>query len=104
MAILEFLGVAGLGAFIGLLIVKVGSNQKQQRELDTAFYRILAAQAGKISLIQLAAMAQVSAEIAQEYLDKQVQVFSAFPEVDEDGNTYYQFPKLNLPKSMTQDW
>ena len=104
MAILELLSVAGLGVCVGLLIVNLGSNKKRQRELDTSFYRILAAQDGKISLIQLAAMAQVSAEIAQEYLDKQVQVFSAFPEVDEDGNTYYQFPKLNLPKSVTQDW
>ncbi len=105
MVILEFLASTALGVFIGLWVGNQGQKQQQQRNLDQAFYRLVAAQNGKISLIQLAAAAQVSAELAQHYLEQQVQVFSAFPEVDEDANTYYRFPKLKLPQMLNgPDW
>ncbi|MDY7021631.1 MAG: hypothetical protein SWJ54_09745 [Cyanobacteriota bacterium] len=105
MALIEFLGIAGLGVLIGLLIVQLGGNREQKRKLDNAFYQLVEAQEGRISLIQLAATAQVSAEIAQAYLERQAQVFSALPDLDEEGNTFYQFPRLNLPKQLNQqDW
>ncbi|MEL7035190.1 MAG: hypothetical protein AAFO04_06165 [Cyanobacteria bacterium J06592_8] len=102
MALIEFLGVAGLGVLIGLLIVQLGGNREQKRKLDNAFYQLIEAQEGRISLIQLAATAQVSAEVAQAYLERQAQVFSALPDLDEDSNTFYQFPRLNLPKQLNQ--
>ncbi|MFZ4443755.1 MAG: hypothetical protein ACOYOY_10125, partial [Planktothrix agardhii] len=97
MAILELISVAGLGVLMTLLIVNLGNNREQQRQLDSAFYRLVAAQGGKVSLIQLSALAGVSPEVAQKYLDHQVQLFLAFPEIDDEGNTFYQFPKLRLP-------
>ncbi|NJO47854.1 MAG: hypothetical protein HC835_20865 [Oscillatoriales cyanobacterium RM2_1_1] len=99
MAIFEFLGIAGLGVLVGFLINNLSTNRSQKRELDVAFYRLLASQNGRVSLIQLAAVAQVSAEVAQDYLDRQVQMFAAFPEVDDEGNTTYRFPRLNLPRT-----
>ncbi len=104
MAILEFIGIAGLGVFVTLLFVNLGSNREQQRQLDSAFYRLVATQDGRVSLIQLAALAGVSAEVAQKYLDHQVGVFAAFPELDEEGNPFYRFPKLRLPSRIEREW
>ncbi len=105
MIILEFITSLTLGIFIGLWIASQNQQQQRRRNLEQAFYRLVEAQDGKISLIQLAATAQVHAEVAQQYLEQQAQVFSAFPDLDQDGNTYYQFPKLRLPKMLkTQDW
>ncbi|MGF1493014.1 MAG: hypothetical protein ACFBSC_11295 [Microcoleaceae cyanobacterium] len=100
MAILEFLGIAGLGILVGFFVNNIGTQRSQERKLDQAFYQLLKRQNGRIALIQLAALAQVNAEIAQRYLDRQVQAFVAFPEVDNEGNTVYRFPKLNLPKTL----
>ena len=104
MAILELISVAGLGVLMTLLIVNLGNNREQQRQLDSAFYRLVAAQGGKVSLIQLSALAGVSPEVAQKYLDHQVQLFLAFPEIDYEGNTFYQFPKLRLPPRLEREW
>ena len=104
MAILELISVAGVGVLMTLLIVNLGNNREQQRQLDSAFYRLVAAQGGKVSLIQLSALAGVSPEVAQKYLDHQVQVFLAFPEIDDEGNTFYQFPKLRLPPRLEREW
>ncbi|SKB11276.1 conserved hypothetical protein [Planktothrix sp. PCC 11201] len=104
MAILELISVAGLGVLVTLLIVNLGNSREQQRQLDSAFYRLVAAQGGKVSLIQLSALAGVSPEFAQKYLDHQVQVFLAFPEIDDEGNTFYQFPKLRLPPRLEREW
>jgi hypothetical protein len=109
MAILELISVAGLGVLVGLLLVNINTNREQQQRLDNAFYQLIESQDGRVSLIQLAALARVSADVAQQYLDKQVGVFAAIPELDEDGNTFYQFPRLQLPKQVPQrrseaDW
>ena len=105
MALIEFFSIAGLGILVGLFIFRVGGNQEQKRRLDNAFYQLLEAQDSRISLIQLAATAQVSAEVAQEYLERQARVFSALPDLDEEGNKFYQFPRLNLPKKFNQqEW
>ncbi len=104
MAILEFLFVMGLGTLFGLLILNTVNDKKQQRQLDEAFYQLLETQNSQISLIQLAVTAKVDAEVARQYLERQVQTFSAFLEVDEEGDTFYRFPKLRLPPSLKQDW
>ncbi|WP_232228467.1 hypothetical protein [Lyngbya sp. PCC 8106] len=105
MAFIEYFSIAGLGVLVGLLIFRVGGNQDQNRRLDNAFYQLLDIQDSRISLIQLAATAQVSAEVAQDYLERQARVFSALPDIDDEGNTFYQFPRLNLPKKMKQqEW
>ncbi len=105
MIILELITSITLGVFIGLWISNQNQNQQKKQKLEQAFYRLLEAQNGRISLIQLAATAQVEATTAQQYLEQQAQIFSAFPEVDDDANTYYRFPQLKLPKTLkSQDW
>jgi type II secretory pathway pseudopilin PulG len=104
MAILEFLLVIGLGGFVGLLIVNNVNEGKQKRQLDEAFYQLLANQNSQISLIQLAASARVEAQVAQQYLDRQVKIFSAVLEVDDEGDTFYRFPRLRLPPSSSKEW
>jgi hypothetical protein len=104
MAILEFLFVIGLGGFVGLLIVNNVNEGKQKRQLDEAFYQLLENQNSQISLIQLAASARVEAQVAQQYLDRQVKIFSAVLEVDDEGDTFYRFPRLRLPPSSGKEW
>ena len=109
MAILDFAMVVGLGSLVGLYIFKTLRNDQRQQLLQNAFYQLLEEQDGQISLIQLAVAAKVDALVAQEFLEQQVRLFSAFPEVDGDGNPFYRFPKLrkdrgaNLEKYQ-DDW
>lgn len=76
-------------------------NQQQleeafnRQQLDDAFYQLLAEQDSCISLIQLTAAARVDVQQARKYLERQVQMFGAVPEVDADGDTFYRFPKLH---------
>lgn len=93
MPIIDVLLVMTLGV-LGLLFLK-RLTRSQYKELDESFYQLLESENSCISLIQLAATARVKPEIAQEYLEHQVQVFNAVPEVDADGDTYYRFPKLH---------
>jgi len=104
MAILEFLLVIGLSGFVGLFIVNNLNESKQKRQLDEAFYQLLETQNSQISLIQLAASARVEAEVAQQYLDRQVKIFSAILDMDDEGDTFYRFPRLRLPPSSTKEW
>lgn len=104
MAIIEWLSLIGLGVFLGILLRNKTQIREQQQQLDEAFYQLIEAQNGKISLIQLAARARVDAQITQQYLDRQVQIFSAMPEADEEGNTFYQFPQLRLPPNLDKQW
>ena len=104
MAILEFLLAIGLSGFVGLFVVNNLNESKQKKQLDEAFYQLLENQNSQISLIQLAASARVEAEIAQQYLDRQVKIFSAILDVDDEGDTFYRFPRLRLPPSSTKEW
>ncbi len=87
-----------------MLIVNNLNESKQKRQLDEAFYQLLENQNSQMSLIQLAASARVEAEVAQEYLNRQVKIFSAILEVDDEGDTFYRFPRLRLPPSSGKEW
>jgi hypothetical protein len=105
MAIVEFLLITGGMGWLVFLIGKMINDRKQKERLDGAFYQLVESQNSEISLIQLAAAARVDAKVAQNYLERQVQIFSAMLEVDEDGETFYRFPKLRLPpKLLNQGW
>ncbi len=94
MIAVEFVFVISLGVLIVLGAVNsVKANQRQQ-QLETAFYQLIENQNGQISLIQLAASARVDAEIARQYLERQVKLFTATLEVDADGDSFYRFPKI----------
>jgi hypothetical protein len=103
--LIQLLLVLGLGGGATVYVSRMLREQSQQKQLDQAFYKILQSQDSTISLIELGASAQVDAEIAKEYLDRQVRVLDAVPEVDDDGDTFYRFPKLKLPQYLPKsDW
>lgn len=92
MPIVDLLLVITL-VILGGVLLRVGPLNRQQ--LDDAFYQLLEEQNSCISLIQLTARARVDVQQVRQYLDRQVQMFGAVPEVDIDGDTFYRFPKLH---------
>jgi hypothetical protein len=101
---IQLLIAMGIGA-IGLVVVtRWMTDQQQKQRLEAAFYQLIQSKGGSMSLIQLATVARVDAALAKEYFDRQVKVLNAVPEVDEDGDMTYRFPKLDLPtKALPQD-
>jgi trans-aconitate methyltransferase len=99
MAILEMILIIALGGWAGVLFYNANQQRQMQMVLDNAFYQLLEAQDSCISLIQLSATARVDPQMAQQYLERQVKMLGAVPEVDNDGNTFYRFPKLHLRPS-----
>ena len=87
---------------LAVVLVRVGPLNRQQKmedafnrqQLDDAFYQLLEDQSSCISLIQLTAASRVDVEQVRKYLERQVKMFGAVPEVDADGDTFYRFPKL----------
>ncbi|MBL1177446.1 hypothetical protein [Pantanalinema sp. GBBB05] len=105
MALVEWGLIAGIGLLVSFAIANSIQNNQQRQRLLESFYTLLETEAGRISLIQLAASARVEAEVARQFLDNQVKVFNALPEVDEDGNTSYCFPKLKrLAPANDEEW
>lgn len=94
MAVLEFIFVISVGILLSLGVFNTVKAGQRQQQLENAFYQILEANNGEISLIQLAARSKVEADLAKQYLENQAKAFSATLEVDEDGDTFYRFPKL----------
>ncbi len=103
MAILEWIFLSGFGVLAGVAITNIVQKQQQQSRLEQAFYQLLEIEHGNVSLIQLAASARVNAELAKNYLDTQVKFFGAVPEVDDDGDEFYRFPKLRR-LSEPEEW
>ncbi|MFB2934845.1 hypothetical protein ACE1B6_06165 [Aerosakkonemataceae cyanobacterium BLCC-F154] len=94
MAVLEYFLVMSLMGITGFVIFKAAESKSKQQRLTNAFYRLLEDKDSCVSLIQLSATARVEPQLAKQYLDEQVKIFAAFPEVDNDGNTYYRFPRM----------
>jgi hypothetical protein len=102
MPIVDLLLVITL-VILAVVLLRAGPLNRQQQlesafnrqQLDDAFYQLLEEQNSCISLIQLTAKARVDGEQARKYLERQVKMFGAIPEVDADGDTFYRFPKLN---------
>ncbi len=102
MPIIDLLLVITLIVLAVVLLRGVPKNPQQglenaftKQQLDDAFYRLLEEEESCISLIQLTAASRVDVEDARKYLDRQVKMFAAVPEVDPDGDTFYRFPKLH---------
>ncbi|PSB35557.1 hypothetical protein [Stenomitos frigidus] len=103
MAIFEWIFLIGFGVLGGVAVTNVIQSRQQQSRLEQAFYQLLEVENGNVSLIQLAATARVKAALAKSYLDTQVKFFGAVPEVDDDGDEFYRFPKLRR-WSEPEEW
>jgi type II secretory pathway component PulK len=101
MVALEWLVAAGLSSFIIVQLINWMKERQQQQRLQQAFYTLLTAQESCITLIQLTATASVDALIARLYLDQQLKLLDGTLDVDEEGNTFYRFPKLHPPFQST---
>jgi hypothetical protein len=99
MGLIQLLLLLGLGVGTAGLV----SNSNRRKRLESAFYQLLRQQGSCISLIQLMAISQVDTQTAKQFLDEQVRLLDGIPEVDEDGDTFYRFPKLRLPDPIAHD-
>ena len=88
---------------VGVAAAKFISKSNQRKRLESAFYQLLRQQDSCISLIQLMAISQVSSQTAKMFLDEQMRLLNGIPEVDDDGDTFYRFPKLRLPDLLADD-
>lgn len=103
MPVLEWLLIVGVAGLLGSSLLKLVRRSQQERQLREAFYYLIETQDSCVSLMQLASTARVDAEPAKEYLEAQAKVFSALPEVDPDGDTFYRFPKVQRSLSPAED-
>jgi hypothetical protein len=99
MGLIELPILLGLGVGIAIFI----SKSNQRKRLEAAFYQILRQHNSCVSLIQLIAISQVSSQTAKTFLDEQMRLLNGIPEVDDDGDTFYRFPKLRLPDLIVDD-
>lgn len=99
MGAIELLILLGIGVGTARFI----SASNRRKRLESAFYQLLRQRDSHISLIQLVAISQVSSQQAKEFLDEQVRLLEGIPEVDDDGDTFYRFPKLKLPATILDD-
>ena len=99
MGLIELLLLLGLGTGA----VKLITSSNRRKRLESAFYQLLRQQDSCISLIQLVAISQVSSDAAKVFLEAQMRLLNGIPEVDDDGDTFYRFPKLKLPAAIVND-
>ncbi len=96
MPLIELILIIAIGGLTSWFLYSATQQRQMQMGMENAFYQLLKEQDSCISLIQLAANARVDPQMAQQYLECQVKMLNAVTEIDEDGNTYYRFPKLRL--------
>lgn len=69
-------------------------EQKQLEHLHQVFYQLIKKNKGRITTLDFAMTAQVSGEIAQEYLDQRAKEFVPHFEVTEQGGIIYYFESI----------
>ena len=75
-------------------------RQNQQRELNQAFYELIQAQQGKVTILELAMKTHLTGEEARCYLDDRAREFSALFEVGDQGEMIYLFPNSKHDESL----
>ncbi|MBE9116207.1 hypothetical protein IQ249_09895 [Lusitaniella coriacea LEGE 07157] len=80
------------GSWLGLSTYRQTKTQKRaQEDLRSTFFRLLEQNQGQITVLRLAMEAQIPAEQAKEFLDRNAQDFNATFETDENGGIVYLF-------------
>lgn len=74
---------------------------RQQSRLHDVFYRLLQAHHGRITLLDFAMTASISAIAARHYLDHRAKEFAARFEVTEQGDVVYVFSSLQWERSSS---
>ncbi len=73
------------------------AQQGQQDRLNEIFYQLLQEHQGRITVLDFAMTARVTAIAARNYLDTRAKEFAAHFEVTERGDVFYLFPTLKAP-------
>jgi hypothetical protein len=71
---------------------KAAKAQERLNQLQTTFYQLIQDQDGEISVLRLAAAAEISGEEAKAFLDDKAKEFSADFGVSDRGDVFYRFP------------
>ena len=78
----------GMWLFKGL---RQQHQQKINNRLNSAFYRLIEQENGRISLLSFAKEAEITGEEAKKYLDLKAKEFNATFDVNPAGGIYYHF-------------
>jgi large subunit ribosomal protein L7/L12 len=78
------------GGWLAWSLYQQRQNEGKNR-LHSTFYRLLQEGNGKITVIRFALEAQLSAAVAQQYLDEKAKEFDADFGVSEEGSIFYYF-------------
>lgn len=89
------LPTTGAGGWLVWTLHQKDRKEVQQR-LQSLFYQLLNQNQGKITLMQFALEAQLTAGVAKQYLDEKALEFGATFNVSEDGQIYYCFHSNRL--------
>ncbi|XHX80472.1 MAG: hypothetical protein RBJ76_11245 [Stenomitos frigidus ULC029] len=73
-------------------------EQRRQKYWHTTFYRLLQEHHGRITLLDFAMTAEITAIAARSYLDSRAQEFAARFEVTEHGDVVYVFSSLQFAR------
>ena len=100
-----------LGGWLALGAYRQGQQEKaiaQQAgdRLHSAFFELLQAGNGYITILQFALKAQLTATAARQYLDEKAKEFDATFDVSNEGAIFYYFPGLNtayIPASSSDN-
>ncbi|MEH1892961.1 MAG: hypothetical protein V7K92_27255 [Nostoc sp.] len=65
--------------------------ESEQQRLQLVFLELIEQNAGRITVLQLARNADISTQLAKQYLDEKAKELNADFEVNEDGNVLYRF-------------
>ncbi|MDA0674001.1 MAG: hypothetical protein O3C67_09910, partial [Cyanobacteria bacterium] len=71
---------------------QITTEERQAEQLKQAFYQLVEAQGGAVTVFQFAKAADVDAQAARDYLDAQATAFNANFEVGDNSEIIYRFP------------
>ncbi|QKQ72686.1 hypothetical protein [Nostoc sp. TCL240-02] len=65
--------------------------ESEQKRLQLVLLELIEQNAGRITVLQLAKKAEISTQLAKQYLDEKAKELNANFEVNEEGNVLYHF-------------
>lgn len=71
--------------------VKALLLESEQKRLQLVLLELIEQNAGRITVLQLAKNAEISTQLAKQYLDEKAKELNADFEVNEEGNVLYHF-------------
>ncbi|MEH2131169.1 MAG: hypothetical protein V7K86_11135 [Nostoc sp.] len=86
-----------LGGWLSWSLVQQNRKQQallvesEQKRIQLVFLELIEQNTGRITVLQLAKNAEISTQLAKQYLDEKAKELNADFEVNDDGNVLYRF-------------